>query len=159
MASSDPALLHHFTVALDDVDIGTFTELSGLSVTTGFTTITEGGQNDYQQPLWGSITYGKVTLVRAINANSAAIAAWVSSFASPSASPSTARIEALDGTGAPIVAWILTGVVPSSWTGPAWSAAAVGVAKETLVLMHCGFSLDSSPADRPPVGASTSGAS
>jgi phage tail-like protein len=121
-----------------DTDLGTFSECSGLSAGYGITELREGGENGFAHQLWGPVSYGKITLVRALDAASAAVAEWVTSFEAAS-TPATARIEAVDPAGASIAAWDLRGVVPVQWNGPTWNVAANAVARETLVIAHTGF--------------------
>ena len=139
MTAETPALVHCFTVLVDaDTDLGAFAECSGLSAGYGITELREGGENGFAHQLWGPVSYGKITLVRALDAASASVAEWVTSFETASV-PATARIAAVDPAGAPIAAWSLRGVVPVQWTGPGWNVGASAVAKETLVLAHTGF--------------------
>ena len=143
-----PALVHHFSVVVDAVDLGAFTECTGLSASYALFDWREGGENGYVHKLWGPVSYTDITLARPIDTATAAVAAWVSSFAT-SRTPTNARIAALDPAGAPIAAWSVRGVVPRSWSGPSWSAGQNAVAKETLVLAHSGFTLEGGGAPAP----------
>jgi phage tail-like protein len=137
-----PALVHSFSVVVDaGRDLGSFVECSGLSVSYGVRPLREGGENGHAHNLWGPVSYGNVTLARPIDASSAAVAEWVSSFAD-GAEPADARIAALDPAGETIAAWTLSGVFPLSWTGPSWNVTAAAVARETLQLAHTGFKLE-----------------
>ena len=141
-----PALVNRFDVAVDvdaggRTDLGSFMECGGLTATYDVDDLREGGENGFAHKLWGPVSYGNVTLGRPVDEASAAVAAWVSSFAT-GGEPTTARISALDPAGETIVAWTLQGVVPVSWTGPTWSVSQSAVAKETLVLAHTGFTAE-----------------
>ena len=143
MSAVTPGLVNRFDVAVDvdaggRTDLGSFTECGGLTATYDVDDLREGGENGFAHKLWGPISYGNVTLGRPLDEASAAVAAWISSFAS-GGEPTTARIAALDPAGEAIAAWTLQGVVPVSWTGPNWSVGGNTVAKETLVLTHTGF--------------------
>jgi phage tail-like protein len=136
-----PALVHRFAVTVDAGDLGAFTECAGLAVSYAVTDLREGGENGFAHRLWGPVSYGNVTLTRPLDGASAAVAAWVSSFAT-GGEQTGARIAALDPAGETIAAWSLRGVVPVAWTGPSWSAGGAAVAKETLVLAHAGFTME-----------------
>ncbi len=138
-----PALLANFAVVVDvdaggRTDLGAFTSCSGLKVSYAYENLAEGGENNFAHRLWGPATYDNVTLARGIDGASAAVAEWVSSFASDP-TPTTARIAALDPAGEEIAAWSLRGVVPVSWAGPAWKSDGAAAAQETLVIAHTGF--------------------
>jgi phage tail-like protein len=140
-----PAVVHLFTVDVDGLELGAFTECSGLSVNYALTQYKEGGENGYAHQLWGPVSYGNVTLGRPIDASTPVVAAWVSAFASDRAAGShapTGSIVALDPAREAIATWKLVGLVPVSWSGPSWSAGGNAVARETLVLAHSGFTVE-----------------
>jgi phage tail-like protein len=135
---SDPGVLHRFTIAVDGVDLGAFTECRGLQATYTLKPTLEGGSLSPSCQLLEGVAYGDVTLTRPLDASSGAVAAWFSGFAGDPR-PTTARISALGADGEALCAWELQGVVPKQWTGPQFSAAASNVAIETLTLAHTGF--------------------
>jgi phage tail-like protein len=138
---TDPGVLNRFTVAVDGLDLGAFTECKGLNAGYSLEPILEGGSLAPTGQLLKGLTYGDITLARPLNAGSGAVAAWFSTFADNPV-PTTARIAALDSSGATICAWKLNGVVPKLWSGPQWSAKGADVAIETLTLAHTGFTPD-----------------
>jgi phage tail-like protein len=135
---ADPAVLNRFDVTVDGLDLGSFTDCKGLKVTYKFDDLAEGGALGATASFLKAVAYNDITLVRPLNARSPQVAAWFSRYADkPEAS--TARISAMDPSGAEICAWDLQGVVPKEWVGPEFSAAGGGAARETLVLGHTGF--------------------
>lgn len=135
---SSPGLLHRFTIEVDGLDLGAFTECRGLQATYTLKPALEGGSLSPSAQLLESVVYGDVTLSRPLDGTSGAVAAWFSSFAGKPA-PTTARISALGADGETVCAWDLQGVVPRQWTGPQWHVETSKVAVETLTLAHTGF--------------------
>ena len=138
MPSQDPALSIRFHVQVDGVDIGSWTECSGLGAEFEVFEWKEGGNNGFVHHLPGRISYPNVTLGRAIDQDSANLAAWFSGL-EQSVTRKTAAITAFDGNKREIVTWNLTGVWPVKYSGPSLSSDGAGVAKETLELSHNGF--------------------
>ena len=138
MPDTDPALAIRFHVEVDGVDIGSWTECSGLSAEFEVFEWNEGGNNEFVHRLPGRIKYQNVTLVRAIDHESANLAAWFSGL-QRAVSRKTAAISAYDGNKREIATWNLAGVWPVKYSGPSLSSDGSGVAKETLELAHNGF--------------------
>jgi phage tail-like protein len=138
VTATDPALAILFHVEVDGVDIGSWTECSGLSAEFDLFEWNEGGNNEFVHRLPGRIKYSNVTLVRAIDHQSVNLAAWFSGL-QRSVSRKTASISAFDGNHDAIATWNLVGVWPVKYTGPTLSSDGSGVAKETLELAHNGF--------------------
>lgn len=135
---SDPGVLYRFTIAVDGLDLGAFTECYGLQATYTLKPALEGGSLSPTFQLLEAVVYADVTLIRPLDANSGAVAAWFSSF-SAEPLPTTARISAVGIDGETICAWDLEGVVPKQWTGPHWNVKTSDVALETVTLAHTGF--------------------
>lgn len=135
---SDLAIASLFWVTVDAVDIGSWTECSGLKVSYDVQEYKEGGQNGYVHKLPGRISYGNITLKRPIDPDSAKVAKWVASLGKDGAR-STASITAYDGDIQPMATWSLVEVFPVSWTGPSLSVDGGKVGTEQLELAHHGF--------------------
>lgn len=138
MTDTDPALSIRFDVEVDGVDIGSWTECSGLGAEFEVFEWAEGGNNGFVHQLPGRIKFAHVTLGRAIDHQSANLAAWFSDL-QHSVSRKTAAIKAYDGNKREIATWNLGGVWPVKYSGPSLSSEGSGVAKETLELSHNGF--------------------
>ena len=82
--------------------------------------------------------YQNIKLTRPIDSHSSDIATWVSSVATKLVRQ-TAQIKVMDASGATVVAWNLTGVYPTKWTGPTLDVGGNQVAFETLELAHTGL--------------------
>ena len=139
---SDPVNSLRFDVKIDGLDLGSFMAIDGLTAEYEVKTYQEGGENGFVHQLVGQVKYSDIRLGRPIDASSATVAAWFFGFqARPQRT--TARISALAPDGSTIAAWRLEGVVPLSWTGPAFDVKDGGsVAREMLALRHEGFVLE-----------------
>lgn len=132
------AIASLFFVTVDAIEIGAWTECSGLSAKYEVTDHIEGGQNAFVHKLPGRLTYTNITLKRPIDADSGKVAAWFASM-KRSDSTSTAAITAYDENLDVLATWNLVDVIPVSWTGPSLSVDGGKVATEQLELAHHGF--------------------
>lgn len=136
--SPDPALSIRFDVAVDGIDLGSFTACDGLTAEYEVFEYQEGGNNAFVHRMPGRLKYQNVTLTRAVDRDSGKLAAWFSSLAR-SVERKTARITAMDGNRKTIATWSLVEVWPVKYAGPSLAADGDGVATETLELAHHGF--------------------
>lgn len=136
-----------FAVTVDGLSLGHWSACRGLQVDLKTIRVREGGNYGFEQILPDRISYSPVTLERAVeSAASAAVQSWLRQVASQwmggpggSYQAGSAQITLLDAASKPVTSWTLTGVYPSSWSGPALNATEDRVAIETLVLEHEGF--------------------
>ncbi len=135
----DPAVSVFFRVAIDNVDLGSFTACEGLSFTVKTEPVIEGGNNGFVHKLPGHIEYSNVRFTRPINADSSKLARWFASM-NGTIRRTNCQISAMSFKGDRIIAkWVLTGVIPVSWTGPSFSAERPSVLTETFEIAHHGF--------------------
>ncbi|GAA3435266.1 phage tail protein [Kutzneria kofuensis] len=139
-------LVTRFHVTVDGVDLGGWARCSGLSVDFKPEVWYEGG--NYQHPTYlpGQIEYPPITLQRAMNAqDTPRVQAWLSSKAQSwvnadsSGGGGTAQITLFDSKAQKVASWSLRNVYPSKWDGPELDARTLGVAIESLQLVHEGF--------------------
>ena len=135
----DPAVSVFFKVKIDDVDLGTFTSVEGLSFEVQVEPLEEGGNNGFVHWMPGRIKYSNVKFTRPINADSAKLARWFASM-NGTVKRTTAEITAQSFNGErPIATWTLSGVIPVRWSGPSLTAERAAVATETFEIAHHGF--------------------
>lgn len=143
-----------FKVSVDGLSLGSWSACRGLKVELKVTRVAEGGNYWYEHILPDRVTYTPITLERAVHPQeSPQVQNWLDKVASQwtnysgdqSYAAGTAVITLLGVTGQEVMHWTLTGVYPTSWSGPSLSATENKVAIETLELAHQGF-LPSSPA-------------
>lgn len=133
------ALSHLFLVKLDMVDIGLWTEFSGLSAEYDVEEYEEGGNNWFSHKFPGRLTYGNITLKRPIDGDSAKLHGWFASLMGTSAVRSTASVTVYDAELTAVAAWNFIDVIPVKWSGPSFSAGDEAVAVEELEFAHHGF--------------------
>lgn len=134
-----------FLVEVDGVEIGRFTEISGLQVTVETEDVQEGGQNGFVHKLPGRMTWPNIVLKRGITQNDSLIE-WLTKssgeqFAAnrSSLARTTAAITLIGPAGKRLRAWEFEGAFPVKWTGPNFSVTSNEIAMEELEICHHGF--------------------
>lgn len=135
---ADPAVTVCFSVRIDGQDIGTFTSCDGLGMEVDIQEVKEGGNPFFVHQLAGRIKYSRIKLTRAVNADSAKVAAWIAGMATQ-VKRTQVEISAMTQHGDRIATWSLFEAIPYKWSGPSLSADGPKVATETLELAHHGF--------------------
>ncbi|SDI18640.1 conserved hypothetical phage tail region protein [Actinokineospora alba] len=151
--------------------LGRWSGCSGLGLTLKIDEYAPGGDYDGVQRFPDRVTYGQVTLERAMESESSdalhkwlqhVIKNWVNADdAGAAANPgSTVTIEMLSASDwKPIYKWTLQDAIPVAWSGPTLSAKGGDVAIEKLVLSHNGVtgskSGGASPATSPAAKGTT----
>lgn len=133
------------------IDLGSWSGCSGLDVKLNPVKHKSGGRYDALEYLPGEVTYGEVTLERAMDSKSSkkvqqwlgqVVEKWVNSddAASGGFTGSNVKISLRSSfEGAPVAEWELENAIPISWTGPTLSARGNDIAIEKLTLAHDGF--------------------
>lgn len=134
----DTAVGIHFMVSIDDTKLGVFTSCEGMNCEVIMETREEGGVNTHVWQLPTRLKYGNIKLSRPLGANTAEVAAWVSSMAT-GYQRKTGTIEAKRADGTTVAKWAVTDMVPVRWTGPSFNMDSPKVLTETLEIAHHGF--------------------
>jgi phage tail-like protein len=144
----DPPFAGKFVFTVDDLTIGAFTEVSGLSVQIEVEELAEGGMNQYTHKLPGRMKWPNLVLKRGIT-NTDNLFAW---FAKSSGdgfagegnklARKNGAITLLDAAGKPVRKWKFTGAYPVKWSGPRLAASSRDLAVEELEVCHHGFQAD-----------------
>ncbi|MEC3981859.1 phage tail protein [Amycolatopsis sp. H20-H5] len=134
------------------VPLGEWSGCSGLAVNLKIDEYAPGGTHEGVQRFPDRVTYGNVSLERAMqSASSDALQKWLQHViknwvdsdeagASAANPGSTITIEMLSARDwAPIYVWTLADAIPVGWSGPTLSAKGGDVALEKLVLAHNGL--------------------
>lgn len=133
------ALNNLFVLRVDELKVGVWTELSGLSASYQMTTIDEGGNNRFQPALTGRLTYENVVLRRPLDdQHSGTLETWFREVLSDP-TPATASIEAFNEELQLVAAWEFVNVLPIKYVGPSFSATSIAIAMETFEFTHDGF--------------------
>jgi phage tail-like protein len=139
--TNNPASTLRFDVAIDGVDIGSFTGLNGLSAQYEVRTYAEGGENGHVHQLPGRLTFGTVQLTRAVAMpQKGGLALWFRDIADQRGlTRHSASIKAFNDNRDLVAQWSFTGVWPVKYVGPSFSTDAGKVATEVFEFAHDGF--------------------
>lgn len=142
---SGPVFTGQFLFSVTGVEIGAFTECSGLAVEIEVEEVMEGGQNQFSHKLPGRMKWPNIVLKRGIT-NTDNLFEW---FARCSGEGFTkeknalklthGRVALVDGQGTPIRTWNFEDAFPVKWSGPSLAASSNAVAVEELEIAHHGF--------------------
>jgi phage tail-like protein len=142
----DPPFAGKFVFTVGTLDIGAFTEVSGLAVQIDVEELAEGGQNAYTHKLLGRMKWPNIVLKRGIT-NTDALFTWLMQHSGEGLTArgnklgrgETGAISVVLPSGKPYRTWSLEGVRPVRWTGPRLAASSRDLAIEELEVCHCGF--------------------
>lgn len=134
-----------FLFEVDGVEIGTFTEVSGLELDVGVEELEEGGQNQFVHKLPGRITWPNLVLKRGMTKGDE-LFAWVQKSSGDGFAGQGSKVERksaavtlVDDKGTRLRAWELDGAFPVRWRGPSFAATSNDLAAEELEIAHHGF--------------------
>lgn len=134
----DPFLSFRFSVSIDGLRVGGFSEVSGLELTTTTHDYAEGGLNDYVLKFAGPVTQANIVLKRGIVDRS--LWDWFADLLRGKVTYRNGSINVLDPTGQqPEMRVDFLNAFPAKWTGPSLDASQGKVAVETLELAHQGL--------------------
>ncbi len=141
----DPPFVGKFTLEIGKKIIGSFTEVSGLSVQIDVEELAEGGQNAYTHRLLGRMKWPNLVFKRGMT-DTDALFAWLLECsgegftkAQNKVSPLDGRITVFNAKGGPVRTWEIADAKPVKWSGPRLAASSRDLAVEELEVCHCGF--------------------
>ncbi|WP_433292394.1 phage tail protein [Actinoplanes sp. CA-030573] len=141
----DPPFVGKFIFKIGTLQIGAFTEVTGLAVSVDVEELTEGGQNAYTHKLLGRMRWPNIVLKRGLT-DSDALFTWLLKFSGNGLNSAgnkvvaeTGSISVLTPAGKPFRTWSLTDVKPVKWSGPRLAASSRDLAIEELEVCHSGF--------------------
>lgn len=144
--AADPAFAGRFKLEIGTRTIGTFMEVSGLSVQVNVEELVEGGQNGYVHRLPGRMTWPNLVLKRGITQTDA-LFEWLWQVSGDGYAAGGNAFQRENGsvhlcgpTGTSIRTWTFSEAFPVKWSGPKLAASATELAVEELELCHRGFS-------------------
>ena len=134
-----------FMFEVDGVEIGRFSEVSGLQVEVEVEDLEEGGENSFVHKLPGRMKWPNIMLKRGITQNDSLLT-WLSkssgeqfSASGNTLTRSTAAITLLGPSGTRLRSWEFNGAFPVKWSGPTFAASSSDMAMEELEIAHHGF--------------------
>jgi phage tail-like protein len=125
------------TIPTLNVQVGFYTQLTGMSAQVDVMEYPEGGVNDYVHKLPGRIKHSNITLKRGVT-NEAALLDWVKKTV-VEAEPTNMSVSLYDSEGAIIQTWSFANAYPVKWTGPDVNAGGTEVMTESLEIAHTGL--------------------
>lgn len=143
-----PGWTGRFLIEVDGQEIGTFNEVSGLSVQVQIESIPEGGENGFVHKVPGRMDWPNLVLKRGLTKGDNLFKWFEKSSGSGFAAGksklerSTAAVTLLDQAGKRIRSWSVTDAFPVKWSGPSFSAGASDLAVEELEITHHGFTAE-----------------
>lgn len=142
----DPPFVGKFTFEIGKTIIGSFTEVSGLSVQLDVEELAEGGQNAFTHKLLGRMKWPNIVLKRGLT-DTDALFQWVMQCSGAGLTleknkvkPLDGKISVLDAKGQRVRTWTILKAKPVKWTGPRLAASSRDLAIEELEVCHSGFS-------------------
>ena len=143
----DPPFVGKFIFKIGALQIGAFTEVTGLGVSIDVEELTEGGQNAYTHKLLGRMRWPNIVFKRGLT-DSDALFTWLLKFSGDGFNGAenkvvgeTGSISVLTAAGQPFRTWSLINVKPVKWTGPRLAASSRDLAIEELEVCHSGFTV------------------
>ncbi|AEV83115.1 hypothetical protein ACWT_2096 [Actinoplanes sp. SE50] len=143
----DPPWTGRFVLSVDGLEIGTFVEVGGLSVTIEVEEITEGGQNQHTHKLPGRMKWPNLVLKRGLT-NAGNLFGWFTSCSGEGFTRKGNQLDVRngevairDGRGRAVQTWRFTDAYPVRWTGPRLAATSRDLAVEELEVCHSGFTM------------------
>jgi phage tail-like protein len=143
--TADPPFGARFVLSVDGVQIGAFTEISGLAVTIDVEELAEGGQNQFTHKLLGRMKWPNLVLKRGVT-DTDALFEWLARCSGDGFTGAGNRVDGKNGEvqvlssqGSPVRSWHFTNAKPVRWTGPRLAASSNELAVEELEVCHNGF--------------------
>lgn len=139
MSRTDPYGSYRFTVEIDSLIVGGFSEVSGLERELETEDYNEGGVNRYTHSFPDRMTHPNLTLKRGMT-DSDVFWNWLQGVEYGVVERKNGRILLMDSTGTEVWGWKFREAYPVKWTGPELRADESAVAIETVELTHKGVS-------------------
>jgi phage tail-like protein len=140
-----PPFTARFVFTVDGLTIGSFTEVTGLTVQMDTEELVEGGNNQFTHKLPKQLKWPNLVLKRGIT-DSDVLFEW---FARCSGEGLEAQgdkldrrngsVQLYDNNGKVVRRWNFADAYPVKWTGPKLAASSKDLATEELEVCHCGF--------------------
>lgn len=137
----DPYLGFRFLVEIEGMEVGGFSEVSGLQVEVEVEDYREGGCNEFVHKLVGSTRYpANLTLKHGLM-DATKLWDWHQKVRNGQIERKNGSILLMDSAGSEVCRWNFTAAHPVRWSGPDLRANTADVALESIELVHCGLAL------------------
>lgn len=137
---ADPYLSTRFRLRLNQIDVGGFSEVTGLEASMQPADYQEGGVNDFTHKLPTRIEYANVSLKRGVT-DSHELWGWLDDARNGKTADlrRTVQVFLQNRAGKDVRGWEVQAAYPIRWAGPELKADQGAVAIETLELAHHGL--------------------
>jgi phage tail-like protein len=133
----DPTGELRFRVHVPGLEIGRFSECSGLAVEYEILEYQEGGQMGFVHKLRGQRKYANLSLKRGVT-HEAAFLEWFLAARPPDERP-TLTVFLVGPDAQEVRHWAFAAAFPVKWQGPSFNASSTSIATETLEIAHAGL--------------------
>lgn len=138
MANNDPGTSVHFSLQIDNIELGEWNTCDGLGCEVELEQHREGGNNAFVWQLPSSLRYSNITLTRPLTKDTRKVATYLAEL-TDGVQRGTAQIAARRPDKEVLVQWGLADVVLVRWTGPSFDPSRSEIASESIELAHHGF--------------------
>jgi phage tail-like protein len=138
-ASDSPYSAFNFTVEIDGIEIGKFSEVSGLKATTEVIEYREGGDLQGVRKLPGVTKYADLTLKRGISNNDEMFKWFQQASRGADGFRRDIAISLLNAENEPALRYEVYNAWPTKYIGPSFNASENEIAMETIKIAHEGF--------------------
>jgi len=139
MRDKDPFLSFKFRVEINQLEVGGFSEVTGLQVEVEVFDYREGGLNDYIHKLAGPVRYPSNLILKHGLMDAEAIWQWEQQMLRGEVKRHNVSIILMNSAGKDKWRWEFQDAFPVKWSGPDLRASSAEVAIETLELAHRGL--------------------
>lgn len=133
-----PFTNNKFQVEIDQINVASFAEVSGLGVEIEFEEFKEGGVNEFTYKLPKSVKYGNLTLKRGVTDNDD-LFKWFKKAAEGNIEYHNVGIVLLNSQGEEVQRWNFKNAYPVKWSATDLNSQSNNVIIETLELAHQGL--------------------
>ena len=139
----DPYAVYNFVVEINNIEVGGFSEVSGLQVETEYESIREGGINDYEHKLARITKYPNLTLKRGI-IDADELWKWHSEIIDGKVQRNTITVKLRNYSKEDKWSWVFNDAYPVKWSVSDLNATSSSVALESVEFAHNGMKRGSS---------------
>jgi phage tail-like protein len=140
MRKGDPYFSYRFKVEIKGVQVGAFSEVTGLQVEIETHDYREGGVNEFIHRVAGPARYPNHLIFKHGLMDGDLLWGWMQDVVAGDFERHNGSVILMNSAGDPVWRWNFKDAYPVRWAGPDLRAGTAEVALETLELVHRGIS-------------------